>query len=188
MHLPLSFPEFPVQAEGSLLGKARRMCPASSLDTTVGLGPPVPHWADDHGLLSSPPVPPPHGCQSNSPYMASLAHTFPTPLACTRGLLDPRPCSLLTTSALALPHPSCSQSCRSLQGLALQLRVSPLALPGRLAFAPRSQVLKFSRLPPSLSWVLPHLCSGNTSGRGSVGKWVGSKLEGQPCLIRCGLW
>lgn len=86
MHLPLSFPEFPVQAEGSLLGKARRMCPASSLDTTVGLGPPVPHWADDHGLLSSPPVPPPpwlpeqqsiHGLPcSHLPYSLGL-HTGP---------------------------------------------------------------------------------------------------------------
>lgn len=104
------------------------------------------------------PSPPPLGCQSNSPYMSSLAHTFSTPLG-----MESRPLGLHVEpagSAFRLlanhictcspSHPARhSQSYRSLHGLAFQLRVPPLALPGRLEFAPRPQVLILPAASPA---------------------------------------
>ena len=159
----------------------------------LGPGPPVLPWDDDmarslvsqpqlHPLLGHPH--PSHGCQSNNQCMPSLAHTFPAPLGA--GVQAPWPvcqASKQLSSPIRLcppSHPACqSKLSRSLHRLSFELRIPPLALPGRLAFSPRHQAGDGNspcHLPSGLG--PPHLCSGNTCSRVSVGKWLSFKLEG----------
>lgn len=74
-------------------------------------------------------------------------------------------------------HPAChSKFTRCLLWVSFWPKMPPLALPGRSAFSPGPPSLKFSPQPPQLSGEL--LCRGNISGRGPVGKWLGSILCG----------